>query len=232
MCAIELSVMVADGRRRRKGFAAEAVRLMIAYTARALRPSPSETARRPEGGARHSACVQRDQWSVVSFGKSRRTKTERGPSSPSARRDALFAARFCEACLFSLQGRETHAGRFFVKIDEANASSLALFAKLGFLRTNYAEAFQEVQMDLLLDAPPSAQLSRLSLSLSLGGCARSRLSRTRRATFLPRVPYVCEGKRARDGDVQRHRLASCFAQLEYLGHEFRLRSLAKRSKVF
>ena len=65
--------------------------------------------------------------------------------------------------LLGYASRVVGTRRFFAKIGEANAASLALFReRLGFVDCGYAEAFKEVEVELRLDAP-----------LALGGTAHA-----------------------------------------------------------
>lgn len=58
------------------------------------------------------------------------------------------------ACLMMMYGaKNLRIRRFYCKIKDDNAASLALFEKLGFQQCGYATCFRELEMDLHRDSP-------------------------------------------------------------------------------
>lgn len=78
-----------------------------------------------------------------------------------ARRKGIGFEACCIMMLYATENLSIR--RFFCKINEDNASSLALFEKLGFQQCNYAECFRQVELELKSESPDvmACQLRRL-----------------------------------------------------------------------
>ena len=120
----EIEVMVAERRSRRKGAAEEALRLLQAYAAAHLvRPGPR-------------ALEEEAQPTTVC------SKAARG------RRAARFGVGRLPSAAAGVAPPPQGVTKFRAKVGEANAPSLALFAKLGYAHVSRSEYFKEETLEL------------------------------------------------------------------------------------